>query len=184
MATWHRKLVDNVPALGLEFEWSSEKFYLKSHAQESFAVPRTSRPEKPEALQGFHSENILFLIDEASGVSEKVFEVAEGALSTESAFAVMAANPTQQSGYFFDSHNKMRESWACLHWDAEDSPLVDKAYIASMAKKYGIQSPIYQVRVKGNFVTAIDGVIPLDLCIAAQNREVKRIGSAAPRWGA
>ena len=32
----------------------------------SFAVARTSRPEQPEALQGFHSDNLLFLIDEAS----------------------------------------------------------------------------------------------------------------------
>jgi hypothetical protein len=156
---------------------------MKSAPQESFAVPRTSRPERPEALQGFHAEHILFVIDEASGVADNVFEVAEGALSTEGAYCLMAANPTRQSGYFFDSHHKMRDSWAALHWDGELSPRVSKEYIETMRKKYGERSPIYKVRVKGEFIDAVDGVISLESCIAAQNREVEIIRSAPVIWG-
>jgi hypothetical protein len=181
IAMWHRKMAERVPELAVEFEWSSEKFYLKSHAHESFAVARTSRPERPEALQGFHSEFVLFLIDEASGVVEQVFQVAEGALSTDGAFVVMAANPTREDGYFFDSHHKMRERWAALHWDGEQSPLVSRTYVDDMRLKYGEDSPVYQVRVKGNFVTAVDGVIPLSLCEAARTREVAASGQR--RWG-
>ena len=114
IAKWHRKMAETFPALAAQFEWSSGAFRMVSAKNESFAVARTSRPERPEALQGFHSDNILFLIDEASGVAENVFEVAEGALSTDGAFVVMAANPTRQSGYFFDSHNRMRSSWATM----------------------------------------------------------------------
>ena len=183
IALWHRKLRERVPELGAEFEWSSERFSLATHPQESFAVARTSRPERPEALQGFHSENVLFLIDEASGVPEVVFQVAEGALSTEGTFVVMAANPTREEGYFYDSHHRMRERWAALHWDGEESPLVSRSYIEDMRAKYGVDSPIYQVRVKGNFVTAADGVIPLALCIAAQERDVHRTPGAEVRWG-
>lgn len=183
IALWHRKLRELVPELGAEFEWSSERFSLATHPQESFAVARTSRPERPEALQGFHSENVLFLIDEASGVPEVVFQVAEGALSTEGTFVVMAANPTREEGYFYDSHHRMRERWAALHWDGEESPLVSRSYIEDMRAKYGVDSPIYQVRVKGNFVTAADGVIPLALCIAAQERDVHRTPGAEVRWG-
>ena len=182
LAKWHRKLSEKIPELAREFSWTSEKFSLVSHPQESFAVARTARPENPEALQGFHSENILFLIDEASGVAENVFQVAEGSLSTEDAYVVMAANPTREDGYFHASHHKMRESWACLHWDGEESPLVSKNYIADMAKKYGIDSPIYQVRVKGNFATATDGVIPLSLCEAAKVREVGKVAGDIV-WG-
>ena len=58
-----------------------------------------------------------------------MFEVAEGALSTDGAFVVMAANPTRQSGYFFDSHHKMRSSWSALHWDGTKSPMVSRDYI-------------------------------------------------------
>jgi hypothetical protein len=108
--------------------------------------------------------------------------VAEGALSTAGAFVVMAANPTRQSGYFYDSHHKMRASWAALHWDGTKSPMVDKSYIAQMAQKYGIQSSVYKVRVLGEFVGAADGVIPLEWCESAKIREVACTGGPII-WG-
>ena len=183
IAKWHRKLKERLPELAGEFEWKSDRFSLISHPQESFAVARTSRPENPEALQGFHSENILFLIDEAPGVAEQVFQVAEGALSTDGAFVVMAGNPTREDGYFYDSHHKMRGKFGCIHWDGEESPLVSKTYIEDMKAKYGAESPVYQVRVKGNFATAVDGVIPLHLCESAKIREVFPIKTAPVVWG-
>lgn len=183
IAKWHRVMCERHPGLGAELEWSSGAFRRVSSPNEAFAVARTSRPERPEALQGFHAENILFLIDEASGVADNVFEVAEGALSTDGAFVLMAANPTRQSGYFFDSHHKMRAAWAPLHWNGEDSPMVSRDYVANMAKKYGRQSPVFKVRVLGEFVTAADGVIPLDLCLSAQARDVARNANAPVIWG-
>lgn len=183
IATWHRAMKERVPELAAEFAWAAERFAMASHPQESFAVARTSRPENPEALQGFHSENLLFVIDEASGVPEVVFQVAEGALSTDGAFVVMAANPTREEGYFYDSHHRMRDQWAALHWDGEASPLVARAYVDVMRAKYGEDSPIYQVRVKGNFVTASDAIISLGLCEAAKMREVNRTPGAEVRWG-
>lgn len=183
IAKWHRKLKDRYPELGAEFDWTSERFVLRSHPSESFSVARTARPENPEALQGFHSDNILFLIDEASGVPEQVFQVAEGALSTEGAFVVMAANPTREDGYFYDSHHKMREQWAALHWNGEDSPMVSEKYVAEMRQKYGVDSAIYQVRVAGNFATAVDGVIPLMWCEAAKERNVAKLPTAPVIWG-
>jgi phage terminase large subunit len=183
VAKWHARLTERILELGSQFSWSSERYGMIDRPQESFAVARTSRPEKPEALQGFHSENILFLIDEASGVPEKVFEVAEGALSTDGAFVLMAANPTREDGYFYQSHHKMRSRWAALHWDGEESPMVSKNYIEDMRIKYGVDSPIYQVRVKGNFATAADGVIPLHLCMSAKDRQVEAYTKAVEVWG-
>jgi len=181
LAKWQRVMQERFPAFGGQFEWSSGAFRLKHAPEEAFAVARTSRPEKPEALQGFHSDHILFLIDEASGVSENVFEVAEGALSTEGAFVLMAANPTRNSGYFYDSHHKMRASWAALHWNGEESPRVSREYIENMAKKYGRQSSVFKVRVLGEFVDAPDGVISLELCEAARVRDVEAFGDIF--WG-
>jgi phage terminase large subunit len=183
LAKWHRVMGEKLPALAAEFEWFTGSFKLKSNPSESFAVARTSRPEKPEALQGFHSDNILFLIDEASGVSDNVFEVAEGALSTDGAFVVMAANPTRQGGYFFDSHHKMRGEWGTLHVNGETCKRVSKSYVESMAKKYGKQSSIYRVRVQGEFAAASDGVIPLELCESAKIRDVGLKKDAPIIWG-
>lgn len=181
LAKWHRILTERMPELGTEFEWTAEKFYLKSHPQESFAVARTSRPEKPEALQGFHSTNILFLIDEASGVPDEVYQVAEGALSSEGAFVAMAGNPTRTQGYFYDSHHKMRGSWATLHVDGETVKRVARQFISDMEKKYGRESSIYKIRVRGIFAGNPDGVIGLDIIEPALTREIKPFGPM--RWG-
>ena len=183
IAKWHRTMRQRFPALADQFEWTAGAFRMKTAPNESFSVARTSRPERPEALQGFHSEHILFLIDEASGVSDNVFEVAEGALSTDGAFVVMAANPTRKSGYFFDSHHKSRSQWAALHWNGEDSPMVSRDYIDGMAKKYGRQSSVYKVRVLGQFVDSADGVISLELCEMAKARDVMPVKTAPVVWG-
>lgn len=183
LAKWHRSLSERLPDLGAQFEWSSEKFALRSHPNESFAVARTSRPEKPEALQGFHADNLMFVIDEASGVPDNVFEVAEGALSGQGAYVLMCANPTRQSGYFFDSHHRLRDMWATMHVNSEQVAIVSRDYIDGMRRKYGRDSSIYQVRVLGEFATAIDGVIPLELCTAAQERTVEPLSSVKPVWG-
>ena len=178
LAMWWRKLP---PELYAEFEWSSERFVRKDAPQEAFAAARTSRPEKPEALQGFHSDNVVFVIDEASGIPDEVFQVAEGALSTEGAFVVMAANPTRMDGYFYDSHHKMRARWSALHWNGEDSPLVAKQYVDDMAAKYGADSAIYRIRVRGDFAGNPDGVIPLDLIESAIDRDIRPSGDEV--WG-
>lgn len=181
LGMWHRILCERMPELGQEFEWTAEKFYLKSHPNESFSVARTSRPEKPEALQGFHSTNILFLIDEASGVPDEVFQVAEGALSSDGAYVLMAANPTRTQGYFYDSHHRMRSSWATMQVDGETCKRVSRQYVDDMAKKYGHESSIYKIRVKGEFAGNPDGVIGLDIIQGALTRDVRAFGPI--RWG-
>lgn len=181
VAKWLRVLRERLPELGNEFEWKSDVIELKAAPKESFAVARTSRPEQPEALQGFHSENILFVLDEASGIPEAVFEVAQGALSSEGAYVLMCANPTRMEGYFYRSHHEMRDRWSAIHVNGEHCARVSKEYIEDMAKQYGADSPIYKVRVKGDFVGSLDGVIPLDIVETAIDRKIKQHGEM--RWG-
>lgn len=181
IAKWLSVMRDKHPALGAQFEWTAERTALRAAPQESFAVARTSRPERPEALQGFHSENLLFVIDEASGIPDEVFQVAEGALSTEGTFVLMAANPTRMEGYFYDAFHKMRSRWGALQWNGEDSPLVSRDYIEDMATKYGVDSAIYKIRVRGDFAGNPDGIIPLDLIEGAIGRDVKPFGDEV--WG-
>ena len=40
------------------FEVTQDKIFAKGAPKEWFAVARTSRPETPDALQGFHASNI------------------------------------------------------------------------------------------------------------------------------
>lgn len=61
IAKWISKDRNN---LRNEIEWTQEKLYMKKYPENWFAVPRTAT--QPDALQGFHAEHILFIIDEAS----------------------------------------------------------------------------------------------------------------------
>ena len=101
------------PALSQELIWTKEKVYMRGHPEEWFAVGRTA--SKPDALQGFHAEHVLYIIDEASGVRDEIFEPVLGALSTEGAKLVMCGNPTKITGFFYDSHHKSRELYNAMH---------------------------------------------------------------------
>jgi hypothetical protein len=154
--------------------FSAERIWIEGAREMQFAVARTARSDAPEALQGFHAESLLFVIDEASGVPEQVFEVAEGALSTPGARVVMCANPTRTDGYFYRSHHQERKDWVCLHFSCLDSPRVDQAYIDRMRGRYGEDSSIYRVRVLGDFPLASDDVlIPLYEVEGAIARDVQ-----------
>ena len=140
-----------------------------------FIVARTGRKENPEALQGFHAEHMIFLIDEASGIPEVVFEVARGALSTKGARILMAANPTRLSGYFYNSFHKSRDLWKRFTFSCLDSPIVSPDYAKEIAEEYGCDSDMYRVRVLGEFPHASDlQFIAADLVERAMGKHLRQ----------
>lgn len=156
------KWLRNNPALAGELTWTKEKVYMKGYPEEWFAVARTA--SKPDALQGFHAEDLLFIIDEASGVDDVIFEPVLGALSTPGARLLMCGNPTQLSGFFYDSHNKNRASYATFHIDGRKSERVPQDFIDTIARMYGEDSDVFRVRVAGEFPLQEDDIfIPLSL---------------------
>jgi hypothetical protein len=112
ISRWHRELP---PFLKELVEVTAERVFVKADPEGSFAVARTARPERPEALQGFHAETLAFFIEEASGIEVIIFETGGGALSSEHSWVFMFANPTRTSGYFARSHHQNRASWRCYH---------------------------------------------------------------------
>lgn len=156
------KWLRHSPALDKEFVWTKEKVYLKGFPEEWFAVARTAT--KPDALQGFHAENVLYIIDEASGVEDSTYEPVLGALSTAGSRLLMCGNPTQLSGFFYDSHHKNRASYSTFHIDARNSTRVSQDFVSTIKNMYGEDSDVFRVRVAGEFPKAEDDVfIPLTL---------------------
>jgi len=181
ISKWGNKLPEQIKN---EFEILSDRLYLKNAPKESFAVARTARAEKPEALQGFHEENLLFVVDEASAVPDVVFEVAQGALTKPGNKALMCGNPTRAQGFFYDSHTRMRELWHVVRVSCHDSQLVDSNYIESCKIRYGEQSNSYRVRVLGEFPTGDDdSVIPLWIAEEAMEREIVTTKKDPIVWG-
>lgn len=182
IAKWFRVLEQKMPELANQFELTQDEYRLKAAPKESFAVARTARADKPEALQGFHSDNLFIGADEASGIPDIIFEVGQGALSSDGSFALLAANPTRRSGFFYETHHRLRDRWETMEVNGENCELVSKQFIEDIAYQYGKESNVYRVRVQGKFPTADDDtVIPIDLCESAKMREVDPYG---PRvWG-
>lgn len=154
-----RRLVSRFP------EWLKAQVHVSKNRvtidnSDGFIVARTARPEQPEALQGFHGDNLLFIIDEGAGVDDKIFEVAYGALSTPNARAIMPGNPTLLSGFFYRTFHT-ENSWSRFQFSAIDSPLVDTAFVEVVKRDYGEDSDAYRVRVLGQFPRmGLAGIIP------------------------
>jgi phage terminase large subunit len=176
------KWMQNMPkGFQAELDFKSDKVVLKN-APDSFVVARTSRRENPEALQGFHSPNMLFIIDEASGVPDIIFEVGQGAMSTKGAKTVMVGNPTSGTGFFADAFDGGGR-WTTQTVSCEDADYVDPAFIEDMKRQYGEDSNIYRVRVLGLPPESDDdSLIPRHLVEAACQREVDAM-MVAPLWG-
>lgn len=163
------KWLRNNPDLKEEIVWTKKKVYLNGHPEEWFAVARTAT--NPEALQGFHSQHLLFVIDEASGVKDETFEPVLGALSEENARLLMMGNPTKLTGFFFDSHNKNRDQYHAIHVDGRNSQRVSKAFVQKIINMFGEDSDVFRVRVAGQFPKSMpDSFIPMELCRAAAER--------------
>jgi len=152
------------------FEVQKDKIFVKGFSETWWLrfvsiSAKASPEEQAETLAGYHEDNLLAIIDEASGVPDPVFLPIESFLTKENNRVIMISNPTRARGYFYDVFKvpTIAKLWHRLHWDSEKSPNVSKQWIERYRKKYGINHPVYQVRVKGEFPVGGDNVlIPLD----------------------
>lgn len=166
---WHGKME---PWLRHQFRVRSERVHHVRHKETWYAVGRTGRKENPDALQGFHGNNLLFIGDEASGIPEKLFEPVTGALTRPGNQLLLTGNPLWLLGYFYKAFHKDRAKWTSFTFNSEDSPLVDPEWCKDMADTYGAESDIYRIRVLGLHPKAAVGqLIRLDVAEAAMRRD-------------
>jgi phage terminase large subunit len=162
----------------------ADRVELAAAPSEAFISARTSRAETPEALAGVHSDNVLLVVDEASGVPEKVFEAAAGSMSGHNATTILLSNPTRSSGTFFESQTRLAGSYWTRRWSCVDSPLVSDEFVDEMRLRYGEESNAFRIRVLGEFPLADDDtIIPFHLVEAAINRDIEIDESAPTIWG-
>lgn len=130
---------------------------------------------EPEAFAGVHARRVLFICDEASGIDERIYEAGEGFLTGMDAHVLLIGNPTQTVGQFYRAFTSERADWNTLHISAYNSPnftgeakymdpdvaarLVQPKWVADKAKRWGVESPLYQIRVLGNFSEEADDTI-------------------------
>lgn len=167
------------------FEVQVDQIRLKSAPDDSFVSYVVSKAETPEALAGKHSDNVLIICDEASGIPEPVFEAAVGSMAAHNACTILAGNPIRTSGLFFDTHMTpdVMAHWTRFHISSVGNPRITPDFFTDVESRYGLDSNQYRVRVLGEFPRSEDDVvIPYELLQASLQRDV-RATQVRAIWG-
>lgn len=108
-----------------------------------------------EAFAGLHNQGsrVLLVMDEASAIPDKIWEVAEGALTDANTEIMWFAfgNPTRNEGRFRECFGKFRERWKRHQVDSRKVPFSNLKQIQEWADDYGEDSDFFRVRVRGEF---------------------------------
>lgn len=108
-----------------------------------------------EAFAGLHNKGrrIILIFDEGSAIADKVWEVAEGALTDENTEIIWLAfgNPTRNTGRFRECFRRFRHLWDHEQIDSRTVEGTNKEYLDELVTTYGENSDIVKVRVRGQF---------------------------------
>ena len=200
------------------FEITQDKISAMGAPSEWFAVARTARPEQPDALQGFHASEItisedgraiivdeetqidlkahkgqiMFVIEEAGGVHDKIFEVAEGALSSPNAIPSHGRQSDPVDRVFCSVTYAQPRRIHNTPFPQFKLATRGPGYRPGLVRKFGEGSNVVRVRADGEFPRADDDtLIPLDAVEAAIQRPHvddvepgdRRLGVDVARYG-
>jgi hypothetical protein len=155
LAKWHRLCI-----CSHWFTLTATAIYSKDPEREKTwridAVPWSE--SKVEAFAGLHNQGkrVLVLFDEASAISDVIFETTEGALTDKDTEIVWGCfgNPTRNTGRFRECFGRLRHRWKTWQVDSRTARLTNKEQIAQWVKDYGEDSDFVRVRVRGVFPRA------------------------------
>lgn len=138
--------------------------------------------KEAEAVAGVSGVNLLYIVDEASGVAQVIFEAIEGNRAG-GARLVMFSNPTRNEGEHFDSFHSKKHLYHCITISSEETPnviagrrvipgLAEREWIEEKKLEWGEDSALYKIRVQGIHALHEDGKI----------FSVHTIAEAEKRW--
>lgn len=149
---------------GLKLGNGREVFGLTTRDKESFA-----------GLSG----EVFFVVDEASGFPEPIFESVFGNM-TGGGKVLLTGNPTKTNGTFHGAFHGKADAWKRLHVRSTESPnfhggniphLAGPKFLEFARKQWGEGTPVWNVRIEGEFPDGADNqVIPLSFIDDAKFR--------------
>jgi hypothetical protein len=137
--------------------------------------------DNPQAFAGAHNagKRLVIICDEASEISDVIFEVIQGALTDANTEILwfQFGNPTRRMGFFYEAvFGNQRHRWSGKAIDSRDVEGADKNTIQQWVDDYGVDSDFVRVRVRGlppNTDTA--QYIDSELIAKAQVRTVRSL---------
>lgn len=145
---------------------------------------RRPADHQQSAFQGMHAGHLLVILDEAGGIPKWLWDAADSLMSGEEDQHLLAiGNPDDNSAHF-QRVCTTEANWTRFRISAFDSPnytgedvprelaklLVGPVYVEDKRARWGEQSPLWKVKVEGEFVDSEDGLIPLSWVRAANAR--------------
>jgi hypothetical protein len=141
-----------------------------------------------EAFAGLHNKGkrILLVFDEASAIADKVWEVAEGAMTDEDTEIIWLAfgNPTQNTGRFRECFGKYAHRWKHFQIDSRKVAGTNKTQIQKWIDDYGEDSDFVRVRVRGEFPRAGSSQFIASDVVAAARKFKSEVHAHLPKMGA
>lgn len=161
------------------FEWQTMGLYHQNQPDSWRAEPSSS--DKPENVEGWHSPNLLVIVDEAKRLPDEVWAAIRGAMTqtardgSKTKVVVLSTPPLQKAGWYADLFGTKSGGWELIHVAAHESTRVSKEWIAEMARDFGEDSAVYQSKVLGDIPEAgSDSVLQLRWIEAAQKLEARK----------
>lgn len=166
------------------FDFTATRIAIKSRETEDQArwkidmVPWNEK--NPEAFAGLHNKGkrLLLIMDEASGIPDVIWDVAEGALTDANTQIIwlVFGNPTKASGRFRHCFPQ-GDNYHRWHGEAIDARTVrftNKKQIAEWAEDWGEDHDFFRVKVRGVF-PRIDttSFIGFELAREASERDIE-----------
>lgn len=155
LAKWHRLCITR--------EWftftATALFSTDANREKTWRIDMAPWSEhNTEAFAGLHNKGrrILLIFDEASAIADKIWEVAEGALTDEGTEIIWCAfgNPTQNTGRFFQAFHRFKHRWTTRQIDSRTAKMTNKTQIQKWIDDYGEDHDFVRVRVRGVFPRA------------------------------
>lgn len=126
-------------------------------AEDWFAMGMSS--DKPENIEGGHAPHILYVVDEAKGVPDKIFDAIQGGLTTKHAVILLISTPGASRGHFYKSFSQKKLGYKNITITAKDAlkaGMITKQWIEDMKELWGEDSYLYRTRVLSQFVVEDD----------------------------
>ena len=168
------------------FVWTATQYYYRRYPEDrrkNYCITATPwSPETTEGFAGLHNAggSVVLIFDEASAVPDKLWEVAEGALTDGEGFFFAFGNPTRTTGRFYNAVHKDRALWHTYNVDSRNVRITNKNQLDRMIKQYGVDSDVVRVRVRGLFPKgSSNGFIATEVVEAAAFRNVVQDPGAA-----
>lgn len=138
----------------------AESWYITGYKETWFIRKIALGNSDSVAIAGKHRFYQLIVVDEASGVSDKHFDVIKGTQTQGGNRTLLLSQGTKTVGFFYRTHHELSQlnvpiedgGWVNLSFSSEDAPHVTLAWLKERLIECGGRDSIeYRIRVLGQF---------------------------------